>query len=311
MNFVILCAIIRVILIYLERITMKLGEKIRSLRIAKLMTQSELAGTEITRNMLSRIENGAAQPSLDTLRYIAAKLNVSPGFLLAESGEEKTYLKQSEINGIKAAYLSGDYRIGRDMCLNSMSGDDDEIGLVLAECTLGVAVEEFSRGNLRSAAEYFDKSVEACATTAYNTDRILATAAMYFRYIQQISPTLASNIIDEAETAVYASYHDPFCAYAANFIAVKQTGNREFVPKIGDDNVFSLHIKAIDNMSNGDYASAYTKLHQILVGDEPIPEPMLYFVFCDLEICCRETDDFKGAYEYSIDKRALLQKMLF
>ena len=54
-----------------------IGEKIKRLRCAKLMTQSELVGGEITRNMLSRIENGAAQPSLDTLRYIAKKLNKS------------------------------------------------------------------------------------------------------------------------------------------------------------------------------------------------------------------------------------------
>ena len=36
---------------------MNIGQKIRSLRVAKLMTQSELAGNQITRNMLSSIEN--------------------------------------------------------------------------------------------------------------------------------------------------------------------------------------------------------------------------------------------------------------
>ncbi len=39
---------------------MTIGEKIKKIRTAKLMTQSELAGSEITRNMLSRIENGFA-----------------------------------------------------------------------------------------------------------------------------------------------------------------------------------------------------------------------------------------------------------
>ena len=46
---------------------MKIGEKIKKLRTAKLMTQSDLVGNEITRNMLSRIENGAANPSLETI----------------------------------------------------------------------------------------------------------------------------------------------------------------------------------------------------------------------------------------------------
>ena len=66
---------------------MNIGEKIRELRVAKLMTQSELAGSHITRNMLSCIENGTAQPSLSTILYIASRLNVPAGFLLAEEGD--------------------------------------------------------------------------------------------------------------------------------------------------------------------------------------------------------------------------------
>ena len=78
---------------------MEIGEKIKKLRTEKLMTQKELAGPEITRNMLSRIENGAAQPSLDTLRYIAKKLNVSVSYLkkiftkYAGLGVHKYFLK--------------------------------------------------------------------------------------------------------------------------------------------------------------------------------------------------------------------------
>ena len=61
---------------------MNIGEKIRELRVAKLMTQAELAGSHITRNMLSCIENGSAQPSLSTILYIAKRLNVPAGFVL-------------------------------------------------------------------------------------------------------------------------------------------------------------------------------------------------------------------------------------
>ena len=50
---------------------MDIGKKIKELRSAKLMTQTELAGHEITRNMLSRIENGAALPSIGTVIYLA------------------------------------------------------------------------------------------------------------------------------------------------------------------------------------------------------------------------------------------------
>ena len=43
---------------------MNIGEKIKRLRTAKLMTQADLVGDVITRNMLSQIENGVANPSL-------------------------------------------------------------------------------------------------------------------------------------------------------------------------------------------------------------------------------------------------------
>lgn len=290
---------------------MKIGEKIKALRTSKFMTQSQLAGAEITRNMLSRIENGAAQPSLDTLKYIASRLNVSAAYLIAEGGDERMYVKHNKTEGIKTAYLAGDFRICRDMCLGLADLADDEIQLILAEATLGIAEELFADGDLHGTCEYLDLAIEACASTVYNTDRIYATAAMYFRYLQQISATVSSNSIDENETSVYAAFHDPFCRYMANFIALRDKTEGEVLPEMGTDSVFASHIQAIRSMEEGDHRKAYEDLHEILVSDAPVPKPMMYFVFCDLEICCREIGDFKGAYEYSIDKLELMQKMLY
>lgn len=290
---------------------MNLGEKIKALRTAKLMTQTELAGTEITRNMLSRIENGAAQPSLDTLKYIAAKLNVSAGFLLAEASDEDMYNKHSDITGIKTAYLTGDYRICRDMCINSRSASDDEIQLILAECTKGIAIEEFNRGSLHLACEYFDMALESCAGTIYDTTYLSSICAMYFKYMRYISATLSSNSIDETDVPTYAAMNDAFCAYAGAFLERKNEG-KDITELTGDDGKgpYGAHLLALDYIEKGDFGSAYECLHAILVGEEPIPEPMMYFIFCDLEKCCKELSDFKGAYEYSINKIELLQKML-
>ncbi|MCT4573638.1 helix-turn-helix domain-containing protein, partial [Bacillus thuringiensis] len=51
-----------------------LGEKIKTLRKEKKLTQTELVGSELTKSMLSQIENGKATPSMKTLQYIAEKL---------------------------------------------------------------------------------------------------------------------------------------------------------------------------------------------------------------------------------------------
>ena len=50
---------------------MELGDKLRQARLDAGLTQRQLCGDRITRNMLSQIENGLARPSMQTLRYLA------------------------------------------------------------------------------------------------------------------------------------------------------------------------------------------------------------------------------------------------
>ena len=294
---------------------MKIGEKIKALRTSKLMTQSELVGTEITRNMLSRIENGSATPSLETVLYIASRLNVSPGYLLAQGEEERIYQKHNEIDGIKKAFLSEDYSICRDMCLRAECTEDDEVRMILAECTLAIAREAFDRGSLRTACEYLDEAVEVCTGTVYRTDFVVAVAQTYFRYMRRISPTLGSNILEEEGACFYPALTDEFCRYAyamERWEAGQTEADREAEGlTIGKaTSPLSLHFEATLAMERGDYASAYTNLREVLFGAVSVPEPVLYFVLRDLEICCRELENFKGAYEYSMDKIELLQKLL-
>ena len=53
---------------------MELGEKLRQARLRLGLSQRQVCGDQITRNMLSRIENGAARPSMKTLGCLAARL---------------------------------------------------------------------------------------------------------------------------------------------------------------------------------------------------------------------------------------------
>lgn len=292
---------------------MNIGKKIKKLRTAKLMTQSDLVGNEITRNMLSRIENGAANPSLETVCYIASRLNVSPSFLLSDGDDELVYLKHNEIVGIKKAFMTEDYRICKDMCVTSDSSGDDEIQMILCECNLAIGIEEFNNGHIRECRDLLDEAIEGCGRTLYRSDYIVAAAGVYFRYIRRLSATVSSNVIDENDVNVYPSMTDEFCRYA---LMLERLDNGDTINE-GDldgvckeDTPYYLHLLARICMRNGDFARGYTCLHSILLGEAAIPQPMLYFVFCDLEVCCKENEDFRGAYEYSIDKIELLQKLL-
>ena len=63
---------------------MDLGTKLRQARLEKGLSQKALCGDAITRNMLSQIENGSANPSMATLRYLASRLELPLSYFLEE-----------------------------------------------------------------------------------------------------------------------------------------------------------------------------------------------------------------------------------
>jgi len=66
---------------------MELGEKILRARQEMGLSQRQLCGGEITRNMLSQIEHGTAHPSMKTLRYLADRLEKPVSYFLDEEAE--------------------------------------------------------------------------------------------------------------------------------------------------------------------------------------------------------------------------------
>ena len=61
-----------------------LGERIRTLRKQQKLTLEALAGDQLTKGMLSLIENNKANPSMESLSYIAERLGVEMSELLEE-----------------------------------------------------------------------------------------------------------------------------------------------------------------------------------------------------------------------------------
>ena len=78
----IICAPFSVVTPGIRRV---LARNVRRLREAKGLSQGALAAdAAIYQDLVSRIENGAANPELDTLGKIADALDVRPGELLDE-----------------------------------------------------------------------------------------------------------------------------------------------------------------------------------------------------------------------------------
>lgn len=276
------------------------------------MTQSELAGTQITRNMLSCIEHGSAQPSLSTVQYLAERLNVPVGFLLAEEGDELLYQKMNHFGNIKRAYAEKDWYGCRSLCLSCCPQPDDELALLLAECDSEIAAAEFWDGHLRAACRFLDEALRYADATMYSTLHIVAKASVYFRYMRHFSATLYSDVLDDA-CPPEVEYRSAVSDYV-NALCALEEGRNEivsfFAERLERDSFFFSHIRIRLQMRDRNFEGAKKALLALFQSDAALFPVHLYTVVHDLEICCRETEDFKGAYEYSNEKVALLEELL-
>ena len=60
---------------------LRLGERLRQLRVAASMTQTDLAGDRFSKEYVSQIERGKTRPTRETIDWLAQRLGVDAGFL--------------------------------------------------------------------------------------------------------------------------------------------------------------------------------------------------------------------------------------
>lgn len=290
---------------------MHIGEKIKQLRLSKLMTQSDLAGTHITRNMLSSIEHGTALPSLPTAMYLAERLNVPVGYLLAGEDESFFYRKMTHIGNIRRAFAAGDY--AGCLALLSAFGEerDDELALIDAECEYGLAREALEAGRLRPAAAALDRALAATKGTTYHVAWLRERIAVCFRYLSAISSTLVSDVLDAEEIERARAFGDITVEYVMAIEALEKYPEmaQEFLQR-HRHSLYAQRITALLMMREENFREAQTVLEGLLAKDELTFGILLYEVFGDLERCYRKNDNYKRAYEFSGSRIGLLERLL-
>ena len=74
----------------------RLGERVRQLRVAAGLTQSELAGERFSKEYVSQIERGKTRPTQETISWLAARLGVDAAFLAnGISSDERTRIESA------------------------------------------------------------------------------------------------------------------------------------------------------------------------------------------------------------------------
>ena len=86
----------------------RLGDRLRLLRVAAGLTQTELAGDRFSKEYVSQIERGKTRPTSETVDWLAQQLNVDPTFL--SNGVSTDERSRVEALLVRAEALSKAYR---------------------------------------------------------------------------------------------------------------------------------------------------------------------------------------------------------
>ena len=86
----------------------RLGERLRHLRTAAGLTQSDLAGDRFSKEYVSQIERGKTRPTRETIEWLAARLGVDAGFLASGVAADERGRLEGALARAEALYEAGD-----------------------------------------------------------------------------------------------------------------------------------------------------------------------------------------------------------
>ncbi len=263
---------------------MELGEKLKQARLEAGLSQRQLCGKEITRNMLSRIENGAAKPSMKTLQFLAAGLGKPVSYFLEEVMTASP--NQQVMEQARSCFDGADYD-GAVEALNHYRGPDGvydrERGIIWTLSCLGLAEKALSEGRDRYARQLLEqagKDVPYCGE-AIRRQRLLILGKLG-EPVSDGLPSLDEELFLRAGEALERGY--PMRA-------------ARLLDAIGDPGSPSWNLlRGKAYLESGNIQEAARYLHRA-EGTYPKETAPL------LERCYRELEDYKRAYEYACKQK--------
>ena len=263
---------------------MDLGSKLKQARLEAGLSQRQLCGDEITRNMLSQIENGAARPSMGTLCYLAARLGKPVSYFLEEdavTSPNQDLMQQAREAKAPSAVL--------EILKNYRAPDatfDREKQLLEAIATLDLAEEVLEKGQAIYAAQLLDATPASpyCGPELERRRLLLLSRAQPQRRAEicQSLPSLDEELLLRARDALA---REDFIRAAALLDAAED-------PESPDWNFLRGEIY----FARQEYAPAAVCYHR---AERSFPAPCAP----QLEICYRELGDFQKAYFYACKQK--------
>ena len=276
---------------------MTLGEKIKRARTERKLTQAQLAGDEITRNMLSAIESDKALPSITTLNYIASTLGLPVSYLLSDENDLPFYRKKERIGAIKDALAAKSYNlcISHIMKLDTL---DDELYFILAQCYFELGITASKNGSLLTAKKQLNLCREYCARTMYDTSRFECIIPLYLAISENVTSPLLEFEEEKFLEKMAGAFDYEFYKYVTMDYEFKFTDFR-----------FRTHLEAKRLIKERLYADALKLLVEIEQTKQNYERNsyLMFSVYGDLELCYRQLYDFESAYRFATKRLSLIE----
>lgn len=264
---------------------MDLGEKLRHARLEAGLSQRQLCGDEITRNMLSQIEHGTAKPSMKTLQYLAFRLEKPVSYFL----EETVLLSPNQqlMENARRQYDSGDYAAAAQTLEDYQTPDiifDREKELLQALILLSLAQQAIDQNRSPYALHLLQgiHPEAAYCSQFIRHQQLLLLGRIPGRKVSHLLPSLDDDLLIRARE-VLSSGNSPRAAQLLDAME-DHTSPR-----------WNL-LRGEAYLSDRDYQSAALCLHkaEATFPKETVPK---------LEQCYRELNDYKRAYEYACKQK--------
>lgn len=255
---------------------MTLGQRILRARQEAGLSQRQLAGGEITRNMLSALEHDAANPSVATLRYLSVQLGKPVSFFLGE--DVPPVDGYDRMLDARAAYDAGEYRRCAELLEDGMPGAAiaREWALLGLLARMKLAEQAIREGRLPYARELLQRVEQEKGACPYFTSErelrlLMARAGMETALLPDDGALLirAGHALEQGRGADAARYLD----------AAEDRDTPEW---------HSLRGEVC--FARGDYRQAAAHYHRAEAS---------FDLNGRLEVCYRELEDYKMAYFYA------------
>ncbi len=263
---------------------MELGQKLRQARLERGLSQRQLCGDLITRNMLSQIENGSARPSMDTLCALAERLGKPVSYFLEEGNANFSVIEQARTACGKAKWEAVFLILEQYQTPDRLF--DPEYVLLRILALLGKAEKEAAVRPTYARA-LLEEAEQLKTQTPYYTDELEYRRRLL---LGELSPETVELPRDDRALLLYArgALGKGDLERCAAWLTVCEDQNSPIWH----------HLRGDVALASGDYAQAATQYHLL---EDSFPRE----VFPKLEQCYQALENYQMAYIYACKQREM------